>query len=188
MATPTGQLVLLAQRGDQAAIAAIYERFAPRLYRYFLARVEWRTHLAEDLTEDVFVRVLARLGTYRERGAPFSSWLFRIAHNRLVDYLRAQPKASAVDLANCWYLADSRSQQELIAVLLHDQLHNAMRQLPESQRKVIALRYLQDLTSAETAGIVGKAEGAVKKIQARGLKGLRKALNLDDLDVWSHSW
>src|SRR6185436_639691 len=89
------ELVSKAQQGDQMAFASIYEQYSPLVYRFLRRRLDGSDEVVEDLTEDVFVKVYEKLDRYVERGLPFTAWLYRIAHNHLVDYLRTLPRLSA---------------------------------------------------------------------------------------------
>lgn len=169
-------LVERAQAGDAGAFGELYERLAPKVYSYLYYHLNGHTPLAEDLTEEVFVKVLEKLGRYQNRGLPFSAWLFRIAHNHLIDYLRAQPKLGLGSIEECRGVPERRAEQSLELTLTHAELARALGHLTEDQRRVVVLRFLQGMSTAETARVLGKTEDAVKKLQARGLQMLRKSL------------
>src|SRR5918995_6356859 len=92
------ELVTRAQQGDQTAFASLYEQYSPLVYRFLRRRLDGADEVVEDLTEDVFVKVYEKLDRYVERGLPFTAWLYRIAHNHLVDYLRTLPRMTASSL------------------------------------------------------------------------------------------
>jgi RNA polymerase sigma-70 factor (ECF subfamily) len=168
-------IVLRAKDGDAAAITAMYEENAPRLYRYFLPRVAGRSQQAEDLTEEVFVRVIERLEQYEDRGLPFGAWLFRIAHNLLIDHQRRLPKQPMIAIDECEELrgpADKQIQQ----VLDQHVIAIAMASVTRDQRNVIRLRFIEGLTIVQTATALGKTEESVKKLQARGLMAMRRII------------
>jgi RNA polymerase sigma-70 factor (ECF subfamily) len=172
----TQQMVQSAQAGDSAAIAWLYEEHAPRLYRYFLLRLRGQTQQAEDLTAEVFVRVLKRLESYEYRGLPFGAWLFRVARNVLIDYQRSLPRGPFVDLEICHNLSAPASDRALDQAVDRQILTQALSRLTREQREVIQLRFVQGLSIAEAAAAVGKTEDAVKKLQARGLQAMRRLL------------
>jgi RNA polymerase sigma-70 factor (ECF subfamily) len=93
MADEIEQLILRAREGDEAAFAALYDAFAPRLYRFFCYRVPG-PELAEDLTQQVFVKMIEQLPNYRHQGAPFAAWVFRIARNIWIDQHRTSHPAT----------------------------------------------------------------------------------------------
>jgi RNA polymerase sigma-70 factor, ECF subfamily len=169
-------LVGRAQGGDRGAFGELYERLSPKVYSYLYYHLNGRTHLAEDLTEEVFVKVLEKLNRYQNRGLPFASWVYRIAHNHLVDYFRTLPKQGTVSIDDCYNLAGKDAERSLDRTLTHNELSKALKQLTEDQRRVVVLRFLQGMNILETARAIGKTEDAVKKLQARGLLALRRAL------------
>jgi RNA polymerase sigma-70 factor (ECF subfamily) len=170
------ELVERAQAGDREAFGEIYERVAPKVYSYLYHHTNGRAQLAEDLVEEVFVKVLEKLDRYHDRGLPFISWVYRISHNHLVDYFRTLPKQGIISVEDCFGLAEERAERSLDEALTNNELARALQRLTEDQRRVIVLRFLQGMNIAETARIIGKSEDAVKKLQSRGLLGLRRAL------------
>jgi RNA polymerase sigma-70 factor (ECF subfamily) len=177
--TDTQVLVTLAQAGDRDAFGQLYERLSPKLYSYLYYHLNGRAQLAEDLTEEVFMKVLERLGRYQDRGLPFSAWVFRIAHNHLIDHVRAQPKQGIVSIEDCQDLPEQHAERTLDLALTQTELSRAIATLTEDQRRVIVLRFLQGMSTAETARSLNKTEDAVKKLQARGLQVLKKQLSGD---------
>lgn len=170
-------VVQRAKDGDQTAFAELYETHAPRLYRYFLPRVSGHTQLAEDLTEEVFVRVLERFGQYEDRGLPFGAWLFRIAHNLLIDSRRRAPRHPLVGLDECEEIDSPAATSSLDQALDHHELLLAMQRLTAEQQRVIQLRFLDGMTIADTAQAMTKTEESVKKLQARALHAMRRTLS-----------
>jgi RNA polymerase sigma-70 factor (ECF subfamily) len=185
-ATMTGQttistqeaaaLVALAQQGDQQAFATLYEHYRPLVYRFLRRRLDGADEAVEDLTEDVFVKLYEKLDRYVERGLPFTAWLYRIAHNQLVDYLRTLPRLSSQPLEAVADVPESQTSSEYRSVLDRQTLEPALARLTAEQRQAVELRFLQGLSVAETAATMGRSEEAVKKLQARALVNLRRAL------------
>lgn len=172
-----GRAAELARSGDRQAVAQLYASLYPRLQRYFRHRLRAHEALAEDLTADVFVKLLSGLETYTECGLPFSAWIFRVAHNRLIDHLRAQRRRPQLPLESVLDAADHRPEQEIGVVIDRQTLRMALEQLTPEQRSVIVLRYLHHLTLGETALVLGRSEDSVKKLQHRGLVALRRVLS-----------
>jgi len=170
------QLVERMKAGDRDAFGEIYERLAPKVYSYLYHHTNAKAHLAEDLTEEVFVKVLEKLDRYEDRGLPFASWVYRVAHNHLIDYYRTLPKQGTISIDDCYNLAEKGAERSLDQTLTHNELSKAIKQLTEDQRRVVVLRFLQGMNILETARAIGKSEDAVKKLQARGLMALRRAL------------
>jgi RNA polymerase sigma-70 factor (ECF subfamily) len=185
-ATVTGQatistqqaaaLVALAQQGDQQAFATLYEYYRPLVYRFLRRRLDGADEAVEDLTEDVFVKLYEKLDRYVERGLPFTAWLYRIAHNQLVDYLRALPRLSSQPLEAVADVPESQTSSEYRSVLDRQTLEPALARLTPEQRQAVELRFLQGLSVAETAATMGRSEEAVKKLQARALANMRRHL------------
>ena len=172
-------LVRLAQEGDRSSFGALYEHFFDRIYRYVSFKTGSASE-AEDITGEVFVRMLESIHKFKWQGHPFSSWLFRIAHNLVVDHFRKKGKRNIVSLEN------STTSVEAVAVdidniidteLSMGEVRRAMVGLTSLQKEVISLRFAAGLSVAETAHAIGKKDNAVKALQHAGLKKLRRLLN-----------
>jgi len=160
---------------DPEAWSILYEEYFPRIYRYTLVRVQNQME-AEDLTEQVFVKALDSGHSYRWKGAPVSSWLFRIARNLIIDHWRTDKskKTSPLDES----IVDNEMDPESQAVLNSEinRMIQAVGELTEAQREVIELRFAGGLSVAEVAGLLRKSEGAIKVMQHSALRALRKKL------------
>lgn len=158
-------LVEAAQR-DPRLFADLYELHFHRVYAYVIRRVNSREQ-AEDVTSDVFHQALARIRTFEWRGAPFSAWLIRIAANAITD---------------CWRRAGAKTE-ELVSDALEEKtpgdlerraaLFELVEALPAEQRRVVAMRFVEQKSIREIAEEIGKSEGAVKQLQFRALQTLR---------------
>lgn len=161
----------------QAAVARLYETHYERVARYLAMRIS-NISDAEDLASEVFIRALRTVDTYRETGAPMEAWLFKIAHNLAIDYLRKKGRRPAsVPLEEGFPVADKgdpcndiERQQEI------GQLFKAISQLTESQRQVLALRFAGEMTSEQVAQILGKKSGTIREMQSAAIKKLRQIL------------
>jgi RNA polymerase sigma-70 factor (ECF subfamily) len=155
-----------AARSDPGRFAPLYEAHFDRVYAYVVRRVRDR-HDAEDLTSEVFRRALAGISRFEWRGAPFGAWLMRIAANAVADrWQRAQRRR---DLERSELPPEPAAEDLERRVLLF----GLVRQLPEDQRRVIHMRFVEQKTIREIASELGRSEGAVKQLQFRGLEGLR---------------
>lgn len=171
-------LVSGAQRGDPDALGALYDLHHEALFRYFWSKVGQR-ELAEDLTGDVFMRMLSALPRYRPTGVPFRAWLYGIARHRLVDYYRKEGGREGLPLEQAERRDHSGSTDPALLaedILSLERIQQALAQLSEPQREVIALRFLSELSVQEVAAVLGKSENAVKALQHRGLAALRRVL------------
>lgn len=169
-------LVTRAQQGDPTAFATLYEAYSPLVFRFLRRRVEGSDEVVEDLTEDVFLKVYEKLDRYVERGLPFTAWLYRIAHNHLVDYIRQRPRYNAHSLDEVAEVAERSAPSAFGQVLDQQALEPALARLTPEQRRAVELRFLEGLSVAETSNAMGRSEEAVKKLQARALANLRRHL------------
>jgi len=168
-----------AKTGEPQALGAVYDWYLPRVYRYVLSRVGNVTE-AEDLTEDVFLRMLGAIGDYKRTGVPFSAWLFRIARNHVVSHYRkngVRKGQAALDEG----MTDSKHDPaEIVETqMMIGEVALAVQKLPEAQRDVIALRFAGGLSIAETAQVLGKRQGNVKTLQHKAVLKLQKMLQTE---------
>ena len=172
-------LVRMAQEGDTSSFGELYERFFDQIYRYVSFKTGSPSE-AEDITGEVFVRMLESIHKFKWQGHPFSSWLFRIAHNLVVDHFRRNGKRNVVSLDNTTINVEAVAvdvDSHIDTEMSMDEVRKAMVGLTVLQKEVISLRFAAGLSVAETAEAVGKKENAVKALQHAGLKKLRRFLN-----------
>jgi len=168
-------LVHRVQQGDREAFAQLYESHFDKIYRYVVLRIGNKTE-AEDVTQQVFLKALQSIPSFKWKGIPFSAWLFRIAHNLVVDYLRKEKKVVITPLDESSARSDSNPQLAAEQRLDIEQLISATKRLTKTQREVISLRFAGELSVAESAKVMGKSEGAVKALQHSAIVTLRKVL------------
>ncbi|MHB8376800.1 MAG: sigma-70 family RNA polymerase sigma factor [Dehalococcoidia bacterium] len=166
-----------ARDGDQQALADLYDWYMPRVYRYALARIG-NIAEAEDLTEEVFLKMLGAIGDFRWKDVPFSSWIFRIAHNHIASHFRRTAQRGGPTAAIPEEMIDVRGDfaaavEERITI---EEVRRATELLPDAQREVIALRFAVGLSIADTAKVLGKREGNVKALQHKAVAKLQKML------------
>lgn len=166
-------LVSRAKNGEKDAFTLLYQEYVTIIYRYIYFRVG-QVDLTEDLTQEVFLRVMKKIGSYRYKGKPFKSWLFRIAHNLVIDHYRQTKKSGVIPLTeSITVIADgdpaamTEQRMEMLDV------KQAIEKLPPRQKEVISLRFGSDLSIAETARAIGKTKGNVKKLQFEAIIKLR---------------
>lgn len=172
------ELVRRAQDGDQDAFAQVYQAYFERVYRYIRVRLRGSADV-EDLTEQVFLNMIRSLPAFKWRGAPFSAWVFRIARNQVIDYLRRAAKGTSLPLDDRVSSTEASPQDLLEQILTREELIAATNKLPQAQREVIALRFGAQLSTMETAQAMGKSLGAVKSLQHSALAALRKTLSAE---------
>ena len=171
------KLVKCAQAGDSEAFGEVYDKFVVTIYRYIYYRVS--RSQAEDLTETVFLRAWEKLKSYsRQKGSSFNSWIFRIAHNAIVDHYRVNSKTEICELGE--EIPESRSSSDPVQNLENKfkqvELISALRQLPELQQQIVILKFVNNFENSEIAEIVQKSVGAVRIIQFRALNRLKSLL------------
>lgn len=171
-------LLKRARANDPAALGGLYDRYAPKMYAYFYRRVG-DAALAEDLTSELFLRFVKAIRNGTEWQHPFVGWLYRVAHNLVVDYYRDRTTFSSVQLsARAAANDDDDGNPVMVAekTLMAEKLFQAVRQLTLGQQEVLVLRFGEGLTAREVGEILGKTTGAVEALQRRGLAGLRRIL------------
>jgi len=171
------QLIERAKQHDPEAISELYNRHVDQIYQYVRSRTG-ETAVAEDITADVFLRVLESLAAYDEHGVPFAAWLYRIAQARIIDYWRRTQRRATVPFDDLDLPEGSAGGDVANADILQQGLLLAgLQQITEDQQQVIVLKFVQGLSNAEIAHIVDKTEGAVKALQRRGLEALSRLLD-----------
>lgn len=169
------ELVEAARRLEEPAWAEIYRRHAQQVYAYIYYRLGDQ-HISEDLTADVFVKALGGIKGYVWRGTPLLAWLYRIAHNVTADYRKAAARRS--ERVHAGEDIEVEDKADLIGELTERKdMISAIRALTEEQQQVIILRFYMGMSNAEVASVMGKPEGAVKALQSRGLRSLRRILS-----------
>ena len=189
MKTREAVLLKRAQAYEEQAIAELYDHYAPRIYSYLYRRVH-DAQLAEDLTSDVFVRVLQALQSEQFWHTSFRAWLYRIAHNQVIDHYRQQTRQQEQmpqlpleehleridtedDLADPSADVDAEHDARVVAY----SLEVALNQLTPEQQKVLVLRFGEQMKTQELAEVMQKTNGAIEALQHRALAALRRMLD-----------
>jgi RNA polymerase sigma-70 factor, ECF subfamily len=172
-------LVLRAIQRDQDAFGELYDRHVVRVYRHIYYMIGNAAE-AEDLTAQTFLKAWEAINRYQVRGAPFISWLLRIAHNLGVSHLRARRETSQLHdgLVDDKLRRDPEWSYQQTAE--EELVREAILQLRDEQRQVIILRFIEDLDYREVAEIIGKSVAAIRVIQHRALNSLRKQMKILD--------
>ncbi len=164
-----------ARRYNQAKLASLYEEYYDKIVRYAYVRIGDRTE-AEDIAGDVFLKALESLESYKERGIPMQAWLFRIAHNLVVDHFRKITKRRTVPIDTVQIESDANPVTMTEKNIELERVASVMGQLTQEQRAVLGLRFFGGLTSKEAGGILNKSDGAVREMQRAAIEKLRKLL------------
>lgn len=171
------QLLARAMQFDDAALGELYDRYEARIYGYIYRRTGDQI-LAEDLTAQVFLKMLESIRDQKAWRSSFSGWLYRIAHNLVVDTYRRKGRHGAVDLEDVpQTAAESQNPEETVEQTLDaERLRSAIRRLTDEQAEVVSLRFLEGYSIAEVAGMMNRTEGAIKALQYRAVATLRTLL------------
>lgn len=172
------QLIQFARQGDVQAYGEIYNRYMVKIYRFYCAHLD-NPHDAEDLTEEVFLRVWRALSTYEEKGIPFYALLFQVARNGLIDFYRRSVQSKQLVSIDDVSIPDIGTDpgEILLKNFRHKELREAMKELREDYRTVLSLRFLSGFSPEETAKAMGRSQGAVRVLQHRALAALRELIN-----------
>jgi RNA polymerase sigma-70 factor (ECF subfamily) len=170
------ELVARGQQGDRDALEELYLIHFDRIYSYLHVSVGNR-HDAEDLTTQTFLKMLEKIGSFKWQSAPFSAWLFRIAHNLAMDHFRSrrrwQPEEEVPEPPG-----DEEPSAELVAMqtIGRESMLKLIERLSPEQQQVLTLKFVFNLPNAEVAAILDKTEGAIKSLQHRALVSLQKQI------------
>jgi RNA polymerase sigma-70 factor (ECF subfamily) len=170
------ELVARGQQGDRDALEELYLIHFDRIYSYLHVSVGNR-HDAEDLTTQTFLKMLEKIGTFKWQSAPFSAWLFRIAHNLAMDHFRSrrrwQPEEEVPEPPG---EEEPSAELEAMQTIGRESMLKLIDRLSPEQQQVLTLKFVFNLPNAEVAAILDKTEGAIKSLQHRALVSLQKQI------------
>ena len=170
-------LVELARAGDAEAFGMLYDHYHVSIYRFVYYRVG-SVALAEDLTSETFFRALRGMGTFQWQGKDFGAWLTTIARNLTTDHFKAgrtRLEQTTEDMSPHDQTTEG-PETAVLAALANKELLSALTRLPHEQQECLVMRFLQGLSIAETATVLGRSDGAVKQLQLRAVRNLAKLL------------
>ena len=165
------RLLVEAAKRDPARFGELYRRNVYQVYSYVSRRVSTREE-AEDITSDVFHHALANLKSFEWRGVPFAAWLIRIAAHRIVDRWRSTAREAGNPIN------DERKDEHIEEIEQRAALFQLVKRLPEDQRRVVVMRFVEEKSIREIAQELGRSEGAVKQLQFRALEKLRAGVEV----------
>lgn len=166
-------LVDRAKLGDTDAFGGLYDRFQPEIARYLSHRTG-DAEVAQDLAQQVFLKAWQAIPRYEHRGAPFRAWLYRMAHNQMVDHFRA--RRPTTDLENVEIVEEPEAESFVLAQEMSEHLQAALQRLSEDHRQVLVLRFLMEKSAREISAIMGRKEVTVRGLQMRALNALRREI------------
>ena len=170
------RLVERGKQGNREALEELYLIHFDRIYSYLHMSVGNR-HDAEDLTTQTFLKMLEAIGRFRWQSAPFSAWLFRIAHNLAMDHFRATRRwQSEEDVPEPPDSEEASAEDEAMQSIGRQSMLELIENLSHDQQQVLTLKFVFNFPNAEVATILGKTEGAIKSLQHRALVSLQKQI------------
>lgn len=163
---------------NEITLASLYDEYYDKIARYAYVHIGNRAD-AEDIAGEVFLKALQSIKSYKERGIPMHAWLFRIAHNLVVDYFRKTKKHKTVPIDTVTLEANIDPANIAERNIEIEKMSRAMEQLSQEQREVLRLRFFGGLTSREAGSILNKSDGAVREMQRAAIEKLRKLMVTD---------
>lgn len=175
-------LIKQAQTGDKGAFGKIYGYYLPKIYRFILIKVSNKGE-AEDLTHEVFLNVWKNINSFTPKGFPFSSWVYRIAKNEVIDFYRTSKKDLRLEQVEENFLKIPETQtSEINQALDLEKIKSLINLLKPDQQDVLIMRFVEGLNHEEIAAALDKSEGAVRIIQFRAIQNLKELINQNGND------
>ncbi len=173
------QWVEKAQHGHERSFVKLYDLFFEPIFRYVAFRVP--ADQVEDLVGEIFYKVVKNLSKYeKKKGSRFKSWIYRIAHNQVIDFYRKQKELLGEDgleedfFVNLPDEKEDTPEEQILKKEVYEKLYTVMKQLSPSHREILELKFLEEFTNTEIAQITGKSEGSIRLMQLRALREMRK--------------
>lgn len=166
-----------AKKGDAEAFGKLYDKYLPAIYRYVFLKISHKQE-AEDITHHVFLNAWQNMRSYKFQGFPFSSWLYRIAHNAVVDHYRTQK--SHISMESLEIVSEEPQAENVLLDTKLDQafdlqlVKTALSKLGHEEQNVLIMKFVNELSNKEISTTLGKSEGAVRVVQHRALKKLKE--------------
>ena len=170
------KIIRRAIQGQSSAFGLLYDHYQPQIYRFVVLKVSRREE-AEDLTHQAFLNAWQNIGSYQDLGFPFSSWLYHIARNLIIDFYRTQRPQVNLEEVDPEFAMSVLSTEELVAKRLEvERVKAAIQKLKTIYQDIIILRFIEELSIREVARVLKRSEGAVKLLQHRAMKQLKELL------------
>jgi len=170
------KIIKNAVRGEASAFGSLYDYYHPKIYRFVFLKVNRREE-AEDLAHQVFLAAWQNIRSYKDFGFPFSSWLYQIARNQIIDHYRKNKNEVPLEEVDAEiFVKPATAESEVIKNMELARVMKAIKTLKQDYQDVVLMRFVEELSIREVAHAIGKSEGAVKLIQHRALKELKARL------------
>lgn len=170
-------LIRRAAEGESSAFGLLYDKYHPAIYRFVYLKVSHREE-AEDITHHVFLNAWQNIDTFEDQGLPITSWLYKIAHNKVVDYYRTRRFTANIDEIpeEILNITQGDGQEQAGQRIAIEKVFEALRSLPEDQQNVVIMRFVEELPHKNIAQVLGKSEGTIRVLQHRAIKSLQHIL------------
>lgn len=169
------KIIESAIEGESSAFGLLYDRYQPQIYRFIYLKTSHREE-AEDLTHQVFLNAWKNIENYRHKGFPFSSWLYQIARNQVIDHYRTKKTTTSLEVIEEIEEEESTPHKKAEIKFEMEAVKNAIPQLPLEQQDVIIMRFVEELSPKEIALALEKPESTIRVLQHRAIKNLQKLL------------
>jgi RNA polymerase sigma-70 factor (ECF subfamily) len=175
------KLITSAVKGNSSAFGQLYDHYQPMIYRFVAVKVSRREE-AEDITHQVFLSAWQNIKSYEHRGHPFSSWLYQVARNQVIDHYRAKRINTDIEAIDPEYFAAPASVEFTLPMKLQmETVREAMQKLKQDYQDIIIMRFVEEISIKEAAVALNKTEGAIKLMQHRAIRELKKLLKDESL-------
>lgn len=170
------ELIIKAQNGDSDAFGTLYDLHFTKIYRFIFIKVRHK-HNAEDLSHHVFLNAWKNIGSYRHQGFPFSSWLYKIASNAVIDFYRTAKNHIDIEEVHEEKFGESNDSTHSLEIAMEmERIAEALHELTGDEQNVVIMKFVNELENKEIANALEKSEGAIRVIQHRALKHLKQIL------------
>src|SRR3989344_3490669 len=174
-ATDERQLIERSVEGESSAFGRLYDRYLEKIYRFVFFKVGHREE-AEDLTQQVFTSAWENIQGFREQGLPISSWLYKIARNRIIDHYRTKKTHTPLERIPEEIAHLTEDMEDMDKKILLERIYTSLHTLTDEQQEIIVLRFIEEFSHKEIAAAMDKQEVAVRVLQHRAIKNLKKTL------------
>ncbi len=171
------QLLESAIRGEASAFGLLYDKYQPNIFRFIFLKVSRREE-AEDLTHQVFLNAWQNIEAFEDQGLPLSSWLYKIARNKVIDYYRTKKSIASIENVPEDYFETSQDggMEQIGNKIETEGIYKALKKLSAEYQEIIIMRFVEELSPREISKITGKKSGAIRVLQFRALRRLKKIL------------
>ena len=164
-------------KGEASAFGLLYDKYQPQIYRFIYLKVSHREE-AEDLCHQVFLSAWQNIKSYEFKGFPFSSWLYSIARNKVIDHYRTKKFFIDIETVYITEENDKKTNESILDFKISlENVKKAIPELPQIEQDVIIMRFVEDMSPREIASILNKSEGSIRLIQHKAIKRLKELLN-----------